>query len=63
MEQKLSRLFDFQKFSRNPRLEAMLADAEGRYHALADEDLEMVSAAGDSVPTGPMIIMRPEDVQ
>ena len=48
MEQKLKRLFDYQKFQKNPRLEAMLTEAEGRYQgSLSDDALEMVSAAGD----------------
>lgn len=53
MEQKLKRLFDYQKFARNPRLDAMLAEAEGRYAGgLSDDDLELVSAAGDSQMMG-----------
>lgn len=49
MEQKLKRLFDYQKFQKNSRLEAMLSEAEGRYEdGLSDETLELVSAAGDS---------------
>lgn len=48
MEQKLKRLFDYQRFQKNSRLEAMLAEAEGRYAGgLTDETLELVSAAGD----------------
>lgn len=48
MEQKLKRLFDYQRFQKNSRLEAMLADAEERYaDGLSDEALELVSAAGD----------------
>lgn len=48
MEQKLKRLFDYQKFQKNPRLEAMLTEAEGRYQgSLSDDALELVSAAGD----------------
>ena len=46
MEQKLKRLFDYQKFQRNSRLEAMLAEAEGRCAEVDDEALEVVSAAG-----------------
>lgn len=47
MEQKLKKLFDYQKFQKNPRLEAMLSEAEGRYDSgLSDDDLELVSAAG-----------------
>lgn len=48
MEQKLKRLFDYQKFNRNPRLDAILSDALARYEGdLADADLELVSAAGE----------------
>lgn len=50
MEKKIKQLFDYQKFSRNPRLDAMLAEAEGRYNALEDDDLALVSAAGEPVP-------------
>lgn len=48
MEQKLRRLFDYQKFQRNPRLTAMIADVEERYDgAIADDALEWVNAAGE----------------
>lgn len=47
MEKKLKRLFDYQRFARNPRLEAMLAEAEGQLAAIDDSALEMVSAAGE----------------
>ena len=53
MEQKLKRLFDYQRFQKNSRLEAMLAEAEERYAGgLTDEALELVSAAGD----GPLML-------
>lgn len=61
MEQKLKRLFDYQKFQKTPRLEAMLSEAEGRYEgSLSDEDLELVSAAGDQTVTVPVINLPPE---
>lgn len=47
MEQKLKKLFDYQKFQRNSRLDAMLAEYEGRYAEVDDDALKMVSAAGD----------------
>ena len=47
MEKKLKLLFDYQRFARNPRLEAMLAEAEGRFAAIDDDALETVSAAGE----------------
>lgn len=64
MEQKLKRLFDYQRFQKNPRLEAMLSEAEGRYdHAVSDDDLELVSAAGDSKRTIVMIFNNLENDQ
>lgn len=64
MEKKLKRLFDYQKFENNPRLEAMLSEAEGRYEGgLSDEDMELVSAAGDPVRILPIIIMDQENNQ
>lgn len=48
VEKKLTKLFDFQRFSGNDRLNAIIAGVEERYAgALADDDLELVSAAGD----------------
>ena len=55
---KLSQALDFQKFQQNPRLAVIIHDVESRYAkaALSDDDLDLVSAAGDaSVPT-----MHPE---
>lgn len=48
MEKKLRQLFDYQKFQNTPRVENMLSEAEARYEgSLSDDDLELVSAAGD----------------
>lgn len=47
MEQKLKRLFDYQRFQKNSRLDAMLAEAEGRCAEVDEDALELVSAAGD----------------
>ena len=51
MEQKLKRLFDYQRFEKNPRLTEMAREAERRYDEggteLTEEDLDRVSAAGD----------------
>jgi len=51
MENKLSRLFDYQKFSSNPDLEKVIRGVEEKYslnkQALSDDDLEFVAAAGD----------------
>ena len=48
MEQKLKKLFDYQKFQRNSRLDAMLAEAEDRCAEVDEDTLELVSAAGDA---------------
>ncbi|MBE5838540.1 hypothetical protein [Butyrivibrio sp.] len=51
MENKLSRLFDYQKFESNPDLEKVIRGVEEKYslnkQALSDDDLEFVAAAGD----------------
>ena len=48
---KLSQAFDFQRFQHNERLAGIISDVESRYaHALSDDDLELVSAAGDAQP-------------
>ena len=49
-ETSIYRLFDFQKFARNPRLSAMVADTESRYgtarrEITEEDDLTMVNAA------------------
>lgn len=48
MEQILKRVFDYQRFSPDRRLSAMIEEAEKRYRALDDEDLSLVTAAGDT---------------
>ena len=48
MENKLRRVFDYQKFTSNRRLGAMIAETERRYQALNDDELFLVSAAGDT---------------
>ena len=45
---KLTALFDYQRFERNKRLQALIDDTENRcMNALSDDDLEWVSAAGE----------------
>ena len=45
---KLTELFDYQRFERNKRLQALIEDTENRcMNALSDDDLEWVSAAGE----------------
>ena len=48
--QVLKKLFDFQKFERNPKLVQMIKDAEGDAAALPDAALSLVSAAGEIDP-------------
>lgn len=51
MEEKLSQLFDYQRFQQHPKLADMLQAAESRYaSALSDDELAMVSAAGSDAP-------------
>ena len=45
---KLTALFDYQRFERNKRLQALIDDTERRFLcSLSDDDLEWVSAAGE----------------
>lgn len=47
-ENKLKKLFDYQRFEKNKCLETMIREAESRFTAeLSDEVLTMVSAAGE----------------
>ena len=44
----LARLFDYQRFEKNKRLQALIDETEARrFHDLSDDDLEWVSAAGE----------------
>lgn len=47
MNTNVRRIFDFQRFSPNAELEALINETEGRYAALDDSDLELVNAAGE----------------
>lgn len=47
MEKRLRALFDYQRFLQNDRLARMISEAEEASAELSDEDLELVSAAGD----------------
>ena len=48
MENKLSLLFDYQKFEKNPELQAVIDTVHARYTArkLSDEEADWVNAAG-----------------
>ena len=48
MEKKLKKLFDYQRFEKNERLEKTIKETESRYKGeLSDEDLAFVAAAGN----------------
>lgn len=48
MKTILENLFDFQRFENQEDLADIISDVESRYgHALEDDDLEFVSAAGE----------------
>lgn len=48
MENKLKKLFEFQRFEKNPELEALIAETHSRSAmALSDDDLNFVNAAGE----------------
>ena len=46
-EQKLKKLFDFQKFEQNQKLSKMIKEAESEGVLLTDEELSFVNAAGE----------------
>lgn len=53
MENKLKKLFDFQKFEKNGKLEKQVGETESRYAAeLSDDELSLVNAAGIGGATG-----------
>ena len=53
MEKKLKKLFDYQRFERNERLEKLISETESRYAKnLSDDDLSFVNAAGEPVTSG-----------
>ena len=50
----LTKLFDYQRFEGNSRLQALIDETEDRYqHDLSDDDLEWVSAAGEGTDPKP----------
>ena len=49
MEKKLKKLFDYQRFEKNERLEKIIKETESRYGGeLSDDDLSLVNAAGET---------------
>lgn len=61
MESRLKKLFDYQRFEGNRCLDAMLAEAETRYITVSDDELELVSAAGEINPVKPLGWKEPDD--
>lgn len=47
-EEKLKKLFDFQRFEQNPRLQKVISDTHRRIESreLTDDELDLVAAAG-----------------
>lgn len=49
MENKLTALFDYQRFENNTHLEKLICETEAQYSAeLSDDSLSEVSAAGET---------------
>ncbi|MCR5404969.1 MAG: hypothetical protein K6E91_14290 [Butyrivibrio sp.] len=50
MESKLARMFDYQKYESNSRLDRIIRDVESRYsdgmEVMSDDELGMLNAAG-----------------
>ena len=55
MKQMLKKIFDYQRFSPNKRLNAIVSDVESRYRELDDEKLFMVAAAGNIEMTSELL--------
>ncbi len=53
MEKKLKKLFDYQRFEKNEKLEKLIRETESRYAGeLSDDDLTLVNAAGEFTMPG-----------
>lgn len=61
-EKKLKALFDYQHFENNERLEKLICETESRYaKELSDDDLSLVSAAGEFTMPGGTIGTNPAE--
>jgi len=47
MERILKNLFDYQRYQPNAQLGKLIEETRSRYSLVSDDDLELVSAAGD----------------
>lgn len=62
MEEKLKRLFEYQKFEQNRRIARLIGETEARQIAeLSDDDLKFVAAAGDASDIKDEIAKEPGD--
>lgn len=52
MVNKLKCIMDYQRFSPNSRLKAMIDNVEQRYTVISDADLSFVAAAGETYRAG-----------
>jgi len=47
MSNKISQIFDYEKFSKNDKIESMIGDIDARYgRKLSEDELDQVAAAG-----------------
>ena len=60
MEKILKKIFDFQRFSPNKKLSKIISDVENRYHVLNDEELSLISAAGNTDITNDLLEKKDE---
>lgn len=60
VERMLRRVFDYQRFSPNRRLSAMIEEVENHYRSLDDEELSLVAAAGDTNITNELLEKKDE---
>ncbi len=51
MEKKLKKLFDYQRFEKNPDLEKLIREASPEKVMLSDDDVDGLNAAGLSTQT------------
>lgn len=60
MEHRLKRIFDYQRFSKNERLNEIISDTENRYSELNEDELFMVAAAGNIEMTSKLLERKDE---
>jgi len=61
MSDKLERMLDYEKFSKNDKIEKMVGDLDERYgKQLNEDDLEHVAAAGN--PERKIVLLSGRDI-